>query len=117
MHYGGFKICFPLDCKHHLKNPDATSTKKYKGYVKDGVLYYVPTKGTDPSDYNSGVLAAPIAAQVGGYLTQLNTYDEAFKNLDMKMLMTKKEREAYKFANKSACLEGGINYYPTYPVE
>ena len=94
-----------------------TSIKKYNGYIKDGILYYGPAKGTNPDDYNPGVLAAPIAAQLGGYLTQLNTYDEAFKNLDMKMLMTKKEREAYKFANKSACLEGGLKYTLSHPVE
>lgn len=27
--------------------------------------------------YNPAVLAAPVAAQLGGYLTQLNSYDEA----------------------------------------
>jgi len=38
-------------------------------------------------DYNPGVLAAPIAAQLGGYLTQLNSYDQAFMNMDTYMMM------------------------------
>ena len=54
---------------------------------------------SDYNSYNPSVMAAPIAAQVGGYLTQLNSYDEAFRNLDMKMLMTREERKAYKMAN------------------
>lgn len=48
------------------------------------------------------VLAAPVAAQVGSYLSQLNIYEQAFSNMDMVMLMTKKERQAMKMANKYA---------------
>ena len=39
-------------------------------------------------------LAAPVAAQLGGYLTQINSYDQAFMNMDMNMLLTREEREA-----------------------
>ena len=38
--------------------------------------------------FNPSVLAAPVAAQLGGYLSQLNSYDNAFRNMDMYMLMT-----------------------------
>jgi len=31
-------------------------------------------------------LAAPVAAQLGGYLTQINSYDQAFMNMDMTMM-------------------------------
>lgn len=51
---------------------------------------------------NPAVLAAPVAAQVGSYLSQLNIYEQAFSNMDMTMLMTKKERQAMKLANKYA---------------
>nr|MCR5265188.1 hypothetical protein [Cyanobacteria bacterium RUI128] len=37
-------------------------------------------------------LAAPVAAQLGGYLTQINSYDQAFMNMDMNMLKTREER-------------------------
>ncbi|MCD7740225.1 MAG: hypothetical protein LUH11_02630 [Candidatus Gastranaerophilales bacterium] len=54
------------------------------------------------SSYNPSIFAAPIAAQIGGYLTQLNSYDEAFRNMDMYMLLTSKQRQALKFRNKYA---------------
>jgi outer membrane autotransporter protein len=40
------------------------------------------------------VLAAPVAAQLGGYLTQINSYDQAFMNMDMNMTKTLEERQA-----------------------
>lgn len=53
-------------------------------------------------DFNSSIFASPIAAQVGGYLTQLHSYDMAFANMDMTMQMTKEERLAMKYRNKYA---------------
>ena len=93
-----------------------TPIRKIHGNLKDGMISYAPS-GNDWKEYNPSVLAAPIAAQLGGYLTQLNTYDEAFQNRDMKLLMTKKEKEAYKFANKYADMRGGLVYTHSYPVE
>lgn len=76
---------------------------KYKfGYLENrDMAGFMLTRGSssDYGNYNPSVMAAPIAAQVGGYLTQLNSYDEAFRNLDMKMLLTREERQAYKMAN------------------
>jgi len=71
-------------------------------YEEDkNIAGFALTRGnsSDYNSYNPSVMAAPIAAQVGGYLTQLNSYDEAFRNLDMKMLLTREERKAYKMAN------------------
>ena len=69
-------------------------------------------KGSDA--FNPAILAAPVAAQIGGYLTQLNSYDEAFKNMDMYMLMPKKQRQAMKFKNKIASKDNrNIMYDPT----
>ncbi len=56
--------------------------------------------------FNPAVLASPIGAQIGSYLAQLNTYDQAFTNMDMLMLMTKEQRTAMKFANKLASAQG-----------
>jgi hypothetical protein len=55
------------------------------------------------------VVAAPVAAQLGGFLTQINSYDQAFANLDMEMLMTREERTALDNANKYAMAEVGNN--------
>lgn len=52
--------------------------------------------------FNPAVFASPVAAQFGGYLTQLNSYDEAFRNMDMYMLLTKSQRMTLKNMNKYA---------------
>ena len=75
----------------------------------------------DFTRYNSGgydglnpaIMAAPVAAQLGGYLTQLNSYDEAFRNMDMYMLMTAQQRQALKNKNKVASIDGGVLYDQT----
>ncbi|MBQ3312000.1 hypothetical protein IJG72_07980 [bacterium] len=61
-------------------------------------------------DFNPSVLAGSVAAQMGGYLTQLQSYDEAFYNMDMYMLMTKEQRTALKFKNQYAAADSGLLY-------
>ena len=80
---------------------------------------FVLSRGSsgDISNYNPAIFAAPVAAQVGGYLTQLNSYDQAFNNLDMKMLMTREERLAYKMANLYAAEATPLVYSETYLPE
>ena len=57
-------------------------------------------------------MASPVAAQMGGYLVQLNSYDEAFRNMDMYMLMPKKERQALKMRNKYAAQGSNLVFDP-----
>ncbi len=70
----------------------------------NGNFNFTRIGGDTPSldSYNPAVLASPVAAQLGGYLTQLNSYDEAFRNMDMYMLMTKSQRQTLKNMNKYA---------------
>ena len=84
-----------------------------------GMLNVHPSSGNnDWRSYNPAVMVGPIAAQLGGYLTQLNSYDQAFANMDMYMLMTKKQRQALKFRNKISSVEGGnIAFDPTMRAE
>lgn len=53
-------------------------------------------------NFNPSVFAASTAAQIGGYLQQLNSYDQAFINMDTYMLMSSKERRVFKYRNKYA---------------
>ena len=63
--------------------------------------------GGNASDtFNPAVLAGPVGAQLGSYLTQLNLYEQAFANMDMLMLMPKAQRIAMKYANKYASTQG-----------
>ena len=57
------------------------------------------------TDYNPGILSSSVGAQLGGYLTQLNSYDEAFRNMDSYMLLPYKERQSMKTRNKTASLD------------
>ena len=57
------------------------------------------------------VLAAPVAAQIGGYLTQINSYDQAFMNMDMNMLKTREERQAETMRNQYALSTAGYSDY------
>jgi len=59
--------------------------------------------------YNPAVLASSVAAQIGSYLTQVNTYEQAFGNMDMMMSMTSDQRQAMKFANKIASAGNDVN--------
>ncbi len=90
-----------------------TPIRYLSGSVSEtGLLTMAPT-GNGYKDFNPSVMASPIAAQLGGYLTQLNSYDQAFRNMDMYMLMTKKQREALKLRNKYAAADGNLIFDPT----
>ena len=77
----------------------------------DGISFG-PT-GSRYEDFNPAIMAGAVAAQLGGYLTQLNSYDEAFRNMDMYMLMTKKQRQAMKLRNKYAASDSNLVFDPT----
>lgn len=82
------------------------------GISETGMLTMAPT-GNSYKDFNPAVMASPVAAQLGGYLTQLNSYDQAFRNMDMYMLMTKQQREAMKLRNKYAAADSNLIFDPT----
>ena len=62
--------------------------------------------GNASDAFNPAVLTGPVGAQLGSYLTQLNTYEQAFANMDMLMLMPRVQRIAMKYANKYASTQG-----------
>lgn len=106
-----------------LKSHVTTSVKDvaYSAIYKYGVGYdpttgeFAFTRGSS-SDYanvNPSVMASSVAAQAGGYLTLLNSYDQAFANMHMTMLMSKADREAMKNRNKYAYSDSMYTYAPT----
>jgi len=94
----------------NLYSPIYKYAVKYVNNDDMGYFQFTRGKGSSSNDYNPSVMAAPIGAQMGGYLTQLNTYDEAFRNMDMYMLMTRSQRLSRKFANKYAMTEGNFPF-------
>ena len=105
----------------HVDYTGAQGLTALSPIYKYNVGYDNTTGNFDFARYNSGgydglnpaIMAAPVAAQMGGYLTQLNSYDEAFRNMDMYMLMTASQRQALKNKNKIASLDGGVLYDQT----
>lgn len=73
-----------------------------------GQMLLVGKSGKNHTAYNPAVMAGSIGALAGGYLTQLNSYDMAFNNMDMFMLMSKEDRMVLKYGNKFAVSEGQI---------
>ena len=104
-------------------NSQTITTPIYKyntvfGALDNGNIAFGLSKaGTGYDGFNPAVVVAPVAAQFGGYLSQLNSYDEAFRNMDMKMLMTREERQAYKMANRYASAAQPKVFSPTYLPE
>ncbi len=89
------------------------SPLRYLNAKADGNgISFGPT-GNSYKDFNPAIMAAPVAAQIGGYLNQLNSYDEAFRNMDMYMLMTKSQRQALKYRNKYAASDSNLAFDPT----
>lgn len=78
-----------------------------------GQLHFIGGELLADSMYNPAVLMPVAAAQIGGYLTQLNSYDEAFANMDMLMLLPRAEREAMRHRNKYAAADSNIAFTPT----
>ena len=66
--------------------------------------------GSSSDGFSPSVLASPVAAQLQGYLTQLNSYDEAFRNMDMYMLLPNKVRQAMKYKNQVAINSSDFAY-------
>ena len=89
--------------------------KMTASFDENGMMTILPSNGNNNNwkEYNPAILAAPIAAQFGGYLTQLNAYNQAFSNMDMYMMMPRAQRIALKFQNKIASTQGDIAYDPT----
>lgn len=72
------------------------------GYNPETGQFNFAGGGRNSKGYSPSVMASPVAAQMQGYLTQLNSYDEAFRNMDMYMLLPYRVRQAMKYRNKVA---------------
>ena len=79
-------------------------------YDKESGNFSFAGGGGNSKGYNPAVMASPVAAQMQGYLTQLNSYDEAFRNMDMYMLLPRKVRQAMKYKNRTAISSSDYTY-------
>ncbi len=79
------------------KAESAEATYKLKSYYDENGMLRVLAYGQKAKP---AAVAAPVAAQIGGYLAQINSYDQAFMNMDMNMLVPQSEREAVQNQNR-----------------
>ena len=61
--------------------------------------------------FNTAIFAPAVAAQLAGYLTQLETYKNVFANLDMVMITPPDTRGGYSIQNKTAAA-GQFSFSP-----
>ena len=85
-----------------------TSIYDYRASYDSSNGYFNFTRG----GFNSAILAAPIAAQLAGYLTQIDTYRNIFANLDMVMISPPDVKTSYNFCNKLATSDKNFTYSP-----
>ena len=67
--------------------------------------------------FNPSVFIPAVAAQLAGYLTQLETYKNVFSNLDMVMIAPPDARRGFNIENKTAAAGGQIPFSPLYIPE
>lgn len=60
--------------------------------------------------FNPSILATPVAAQLGSYLTQQNSYYQGLSPMDNYMSLSKQARLAMKMQNKYAASEGHLPF-------
>lgn len=64
------------------------------------------------SGFNSGIFAPAVAAQLAGYLTQIETYKNVFSNLDMVMIAPPDAKKGYIMENKLAASSNTLTFSP-----
>jgi len=105
---------------NNLKLPTVLTPIRYlqASVNNSGFLNYSP-QGNSFKDFNPAIMAAPVGAQVGGFFTQINSYNQAFMNIDMKMLMTQEERKALRMRNSYASADetNPMVFSPTFLAE
>ena len=105
--YTGGDIAYSPIYKYSASYDPATAMMNFGLYGGGG------GGGGGYDSFNPEVFASPVAAQLGGYLVQLNAYYNAFRNMDMYMLMTKEQRQAMKMRNRYATTNKDIVFDPT----
>jgi len=78
--------------------------QKYDVTYADGILGFARQGGSKPSinSVNPSVMASPVATQVGGYLTQLETLHSGFYHMDRYTKYSRMQRLAAEKANVNA---------------
>lgn len=81
--------------------------------VNNRFMFNAPFGGGSDNykNFNPAILAGPVAAQVGSFLTQISSYNQAFSNFDMMMAIPREQRQAMKYANKFASADNGVLTY------
>ncbi len=83
----------------------ARELRKFEGPIFNYGLEYNAADGRlnyNATSFSSPIFVAPVAAQIGGYLTQINTYEQVFENRDIRPRLSEEQRDALNSGNESA---------------
>ena len=96
----------------NIMTPIYKYNAKYEENGDTGSIVFTTPAGKDEYDsYNPAVMTTSVAAQVGGYLNQLVTYDMAFSNMDMIMNYPEAQRTALLMRNRYAASDDTLMKY------
>ena len=99
-----------------LKNSVKYNSRIIQTPIYNYLASYNPVNGYfdfSRQNFNSGILASPIATQIAGYLAQVDMFQDIFSNLDMVLIMDKNKKIALENYNKySYETNGQFTYSP-----
>lgn len=98
-----------------LKNYVRYNSTTLETPIYNYLTSYDSTNGTFNfirQNFNPTILNSEVATQLGGYLTQLETYKNVFANLDMVMISPEKLSQNLSFQNKFADTSGKFAFSP-----
>ena len=75
---------------------------------EDGNFMFVRGAGTTSNDFNPAVLSTPANVQTGAYVSQIQTFSQAFQHADNFMNVPSTERAMIKHQNKYASTNVGV---------
>lgn len=74
-----------MENDYQITSPIFVYDLGYEEDGQDGAFVLQRGSNSDYGSYNPAVTVAPVAAQLGGYLTQLYSYNQVFDNMDSSM--------------------------------
>ncbi len=90
---------------YYDKDTGLINFERYEDIIPDN-----PEPPDNYESFNPYIFTEPVAAQLGGYFVQLESYNEAFRHMNKYMLLNSQKRLTLKYQNKYALNEGKYVY-------
>ena len=94
--YSGGEIAYSPIYKYDVEFDNIQGNFKFTSLASSN------SNSSTSNNFNPSILSTPTSTQLGGFTTQVNTYNEAFSNMDTFMARDVNERIMMKYAQKYA---------------